>query len=214
MGELSITSIGKFLTSARPKKKHVKNKGLREEDFVIREVPVGRMTYGLQNLSEGSWKGLKSVGRYCSIAKHCSIAGISHPTEWVSTHPILYNPNRGFVLKKMRLPANVVTRNKKVVIGNDVWIGEGARILRSVTLGDGCVVGAGSLVTKSVPPYAVVAGVPAKILRYRLPDPLIPAMLEIAWWNWPVETIKSRMDAFYDPAEFVKKFSPTKVPPV
>lgn len=207
MGDLPKLSIGRFLIGSRKKKRETPQERYSEEDSFVSEVPVGRMTYGARNFSKASWKGLQSVGRYCSIAKDCSVAGHSHPMEWVTTHPILYNPSRGFILKKVAHPANVTSRNKKVVIGSDVWIGEGVRILRSVTLGHGCVVGAGSVVTKSVPPYAIVAGVPAKIIRYRIPEHLISSMLEIAWWDWPIEAIKSRIESFYDPAEFVRKFS-------
>lgn len=176
------------------------------EDFLFNEVPIGRMTYGYRSFSRHSWVGLESIGRFCSIAKSCSIVGASHPLEWVSTNPFLYNKDRGVLAKKApRLP-DLSARNRKVTIGHDVWVGEGVRILRSVTLGHGCVVGAGSVVTKSVPPYAIVVGVPAKVMRYRIPEELIPDMLEIAWWDWPLETIKERMSAFYDPAEFVKTF--------
>ena len=69
-------------------------------------------------------------------------------------------------------------------IGNDVWIGEDAKILSGVTIGDGAVIGANSLVTKNVPPYAVVGGVPAKIIKYRFPENVISRLLQIKWWDW------------------------------
>ena len=186
----------------------LKEAPLDPEDTVHHGVPVGRMTYGYRSLSANSWAALNRIGRFCSIARGCSVVGASHPTEWVTTNPILYNVERGFITKRVAPPASVKMRNQKVTVGHDVWIGEGARIMRSVTLGHGCVVGAGSVVTKSVPPYAIVAGVPAKIIRYRIPEALIPDMLAIAWWDWPLKTIKSRVSAFYDPAEFVKTFRP------
>lgn len=98
-------------------------------------------------------------------------------------------------------------KNEAVEIGHDVWIGEGARILRPVVLGHGCVIAAGAVVTRDVPPYAIVAGVPARILRYRIPEELIPQMLSIAWWDWEPQVIRKKIRHFYDPVKFVKKFS-------
>jgi acetyltransferase-like isoleucine patch superfamily enzyme len=131
---------------------------------------------------------------------------MTHPLEWVSTNPFLYLVNREFTKEPVPLPESCRAHNKKAVIGHDVWIGEGARILRSVCLGHGCVVAAGSVVTKDVPPYAIVAGVPAKIIRYRVPEELIPGLIEIAWWRWPLKKIQKHLPSFYDPALFVQTF--------
>lgn len=82
------------------------------------------------------------------------------------------------------------------VIGNDVWIGSGANIFRGVTIGDGAVIGGSSVVTKDVPPYAIVAGNPAKIFRYRCKEEWIEKLLELKWWELPIDIIKDELPAF------------------
>lgn len=91
-------------------------------------------------------------------------------------------------------------------IGNDVWIGSNVLIKGGVTIGDGAVVGMGSIVTKDVPPYAVVAGNPAKIIKYRCNDEQIKALLRIKWWDWPIELIKERKNDFANIDDFIKKY--------
>ena len=177
-----------------------------QEDVIFFDVPIGRLTYGFRRLKGSHLRGIKSIGRFCSLASDVSVAGVHHPLDWVSTNPFLYLPNRGFVHRR-QVPANPARdRNAEVVIQNDVWIGEGARILRPVVLGHGCVVAAGAVVTKDVPPYSIVAGVPARIIRYRIPEELIPRMLSIAWWDWDLEVIRENVHHFYDPIGFVEKF--------
>lgn len=174
------------------------------EDIVYRGVPIGRMTYGHLRLSRRTLLGLESVGRFCSLAESVAVAGVHHPLEWVSPHPFLYRPDRGFVDKSMPFPDATAQRNRKVEIGHDVWIGEGVRILRPCRLGHGCAIAAGSVVTRDVPPYAVVAGVPARVIRHRVPIALIPDFLTIAWWDWPLEKIQAELPTFYDPEVFVR----------
>ena len=82
-----------------------------------------------------------------------------------------------------------------IFIGNDVWIGYEAVVLAGVTIGDGAVIGARAVVTKDVPPYAVVGGVPARLIRRRFPDDTISALLALKWWDWPADKIKPRLSA-------------------
>ena len=91
-------------------------------------------------------------------------------------------------------------------IGHDVWIGANALILPEVTIGDGAVIAAGAVVTRDVPPYAIVGGVPARVIRYRFSPEMIDAFLEIKWWDWPLEKIKENFDLFYHPELFCKAF--------
>ncbi|HOS94937.1 MAG TPA: CatB-related O-acetyltransferase, partial [Armatimonadota bacterium] len=130
------------------------------------------------------------VGRYCSAAHGVTITlGGEHPTDRVTTFPLR---------TRLNLPGagtdGFPSSRGDVVIGNDVWIGAHAHLLSGVTIGDGAVVGAGAIVTRDVAPYSIVSGSPARHRRYRVPEDLIPALLEIAWWNWPDDIVRARVE--------------------
>lgn len=184
---------------------------LWHEDITYLGCPVGRGTYGYESLRGGHDLGevVCRIGRYCSIAVSARVQS-NHPMEFVTTHPVLYQADCMPIASEFRkrfaegrIPPIVV---KKVEIGNDVWIGANAIILPGVVIGDGSIVAAGAIVTKNVPPYAVVGGVPAKVIRYRYSDEMIAAFLGIKWWDWPIEKIEENLDLFYEPNLFVKKF--------
>ena len=120
------------------------------------------------------------IGAYCSIANNVTIGGAMHPMEWASTSPVFYY-GRDSVKKKFASFHRA--EHKKTIIGNDVWIGGGCFIKQGVSLSDGAVVGMGSIVTKDVPPYAIVAGNPAKLIRYRFDDETINKLLKSEWWT-------------------------------
>lgn len=132
-----------------------------------------------------------SIGRYCSIAGGVRIGDNEHPTNWLSTSPFQYNPDR-FAFADVANDYTVVPeddqkhefRGNGPWIGNDVWIGARAAVLRGVTIGDGAVVAASAVVTRDVPPYAIVGGVPARVIRYRFPEPVIQRLLDAAWWRF------------------------------
>ena len=92
-----------------------------------------------------------------------------------------------------------------VVIGNDVWIGESARIMAGVHIGDGAVIAAGAVVTKDVAPYAIVGGVPAKVIKYRFSPEQIEELLKIEWWNWDEEKIRKHADEFDNIESFIER---------
>jgi acetyltransferase-like isoleucine patch superfamily enzyme len=132
------------------------------------------------------------IGRFCSIANDVRIGPGIHPLELFSTSTVFYRLNNAFdyQLIKEDFPFE---ENKEIIIGNDVWIGLGAIVLDGVNIGHGAVVAAGSVVTKDVPPYAIVGGVPARIIKYRFSEAEINELLSSAWWNKDVNVIMQEM---------------------
>lgn len=138
------------------------------------------------------------IGRYSSIAEGVAAMGTPHPTDWVSSSPFSYvsNPRRPFAEffrdKGMPEPEllNFDHGVRQIVIGHDVWIGGEAMIKQGVEIGHGAVVGARSVVTRNVPPYAIVAGAPARIIRYRFPEALIARLMGLAWWKYTPDQLR------------------------
>ena len=130
------------------------------------------------------------LGRYVSIAGGVQIAPHEHPVDRITTSAISYeSPDRLFgwfrgFTGKPRLWAKCADVERPVKIGNDVWIGQDAFIKGGVTIGDGAVIAAHAVVTKDVPPYAIVGGVPAKTLRYRFDEGTIRELIRLKWWNY------------------------------
>jgi len=141
------------------------------------------------------------IGAFCSIANEVLIGGGLHPIDWASTSPVFYD-NRDSISKKFSKHARPV--QKTVVIGNDVWIGSRAIIMQGVTIGTGAVIGAGSVVTRDVPPYAVVAGVPARLIRMRFDDSLISRLLSSEWWQLSDEILATAAIEIRKPSEFLR----------
>ena len=147
---------------------------------------LGRHSYSNGHVvHDGYNRGNKVVvGNFSSIALGCTfLLDLNHNIDTVSTFP--FSIGNGFDCPQVSTP------NKgNITIGNDVWIGMKCIIMGGVTIGDGAVIGAGSVVTKDVPPYSVCAGVPAKHIKYRFNEETIKDLLEIKWWFWPDEKIK------------------------
>ncbi|MET3559828.1 phosphonate metabolism protein (transferase hexapeptide repeat family) [Bartonella japonica] len=155
------------------------------ERVILHDVTVGDFSYFERN-SEAIYS---DIGRFCSIASHVRINALEHPIERVSTHKITYRPNEYFRYMPLDSSFREKRRAKRVIIGHDVWIGCGAVIMPGVTVGHGAIIGANAVITKDVTPYTIVAGVPAKLLRMRFPNDVIQVLLEMAWWNWPLDKI-------------------------
>lgn len=157
---------------------------------------------------------VEKVGAFCSFAIGCD-AVENHPVEYVSTHPFLYWGGENDSMHDVPHPYNMkdvipkgcVKANKKSLIGNDVWLGKNVLITNGANIGNGVIAAAGAVITKDVPDYAVVGGVPAKIIRYRYTPEQIEALNRIQWWNWSDDEIRKRYDDFYLPIEeFVAKY--------
>lgn len=167
-------------------------------------ITVGKYSYG--SLCNKVY-GIESIGAFCSFAVGVEIVG-NHDV-YISSHEFLSYPGdwkraQSCVpfIDKIAKPRVV----PKVKIENDVWIGRNAIILAGCHIGNGAIVGAGAVVTKDIPDYAIVVGVPAKVIRYRYTQEQIKKMNQIAWWNWPDEKIKENYEDFYlDIDTFLKK---------
>lgn len=148
---------------------------------------IGRKTY----ISSNSMIKNCEVGSFCSIGKF-SIIGLSkHPiSQFISTHPFIYSSYNEFYSK-----SNFVTSDA-TLIGNDVWIGDRVTIIGGIEIGNGAIVAAGSIVTKSVLPYSIVGGVPAKHIRFRFDENKIRKFEEMNWWNWKDVDILNQIDNF------------------
>lgn len=144
------------------------------------------------------------IGRFCSIGERSVIfIGGNHRTDTASTFAF------DFFLLDQRFPSRTYQTTPNTVIGNDVWIGRDSMIMGGVHIGDGAVIAAGSVVVSDVPPYAIAAGNPARVVRYRFSRRTVERMLRIAWWDWPEDKLSQNMEWLYRPInEFVAHFDP------
>ena len=157
-------------------------------------VKIGMYTHG-GCFVPGNFDRFTTIGRYSSIARTAKTFNRNHPMDWKSTHAIFFNP-------ELKCCDKDVVDYIPLKIGNDVWIGEYAVILPHVTeIGDGAVIGAGACINKNVPPYAVVVGTPARIVRYRFPKEIIEALLDSKWWEQDIKQIKPFFEEFQRPYE-------------
>ncbi len=128
------------------------------------DVRIGDHSY----VNAGSVIATADIGKFCSIAYYCHVGAQQHPLDSLSTSPAV---------------GGGAARAGRTVLGNDVWIGTHAVIMPSVTIADGAVIGAGAVVTRDIPPYAIAMGVPARTVRFRFPRAVIDSLLEAEWWN-------------------------------
>ena len=149
------------------------------------------------------------IGRFCSIGENVKCITGSHPTdELVSSHPAFYSNKTIFGSKlfcgKEFNEYKTARDNRLFVIGNDVWIGSNVTLLQGITIGDGAIVAAGSVVTQDVEPYAIVGGVPAKLIRFRFERKRIEYLLETKWWEKSLDELSANLDFFTFSAKFTE----------
>lgn len=143
------------------------------------------------------------IGAFCSIANNFVVGGANHPYNWVSTSPCFYKSKGG---SGFNIGDFEVDKIRQTTIGNDVWIGSRVLIMQGLSIGNGAVIGAGSVVTKDVPPYAIVCGVPAKIIKYRFDNEVISMLQKLEWWNWPVSKLKQYSHLMNNVRRFLMEF--------
>lgn len=161
------------------------------------EAPVSLSAISVDDLIIGAWSYIQSgaliwhkvvIGRYCSIGENLVAAPANHPTHYLSTSTAQYQRIQfGFWMAEdlPTVPKRVLPyRKPQVLIGNDVWIGRDVTIMRGVTIGDGAIIASGAIVTKDVPPYSIVGGMPARHIKMRFDPDLVRRMQETRWWQY------------------------------
>ena len=137
-----------------------------------------------------------SIGKFCSIGSNVKCGMPSHPSSiFASTHPIFYS-----TLKQSQITfadKNYYIEENKTIIGNDVWIGSNVIITGGLTIGDGAIIASGAVVTKDIPPYTIVGGNPAKVIKKRFSDDIIEQLLKYKWWDLPIDIIRTRLIPYY-----------------
>ena len=183
-----------------------KNCMVHKNVMIGSNVEIGDCTYISSNTTIDS--NVK-IGKYCSIARNVFIAPGVHKSNYVTTHPILFNP---YWRRKLNIKENdkydkqIGKEDETTYIGNDVWIALNVIIMRGVTIGDGAIIGAGSIVTKDVEPYSIVVGNPAKHIKYRFEEEHINELKKIKtkWWDLSKNELEKNIIYMYDVEDYIK----------
>jgi len=148
------------------------------------------------------------IGKFANIASMVRINPGFHPVEWPTLHHLTYRRAMFGMAAEDDADFFEWRRRQRVAIGHDTWIGHGVVIMPGVRIGNGAVVGSNSVVTRDVPPYAIVAGAPAKVLRQRFPRAIAAALEATAWWDWEHEILAERLEDLRDLRSFLAKYAP------
>ena len=175
------------IVNFRWKKNNQKNNIKLKSVIPLEMLDVGKATYGNLNIKVYDKKAKIKIGNYCSIADNVVfLVGGEHDYKRISTFPF-----QSLIYKQK------TKKNEKndIVVDDDVWIGYEAVIMSGVTIGDGAIIGTRAVVTKDVPPYTIVGGVPARQIRKRFSEDTISSLLDIRWWDWSEKKIKKNIPA-------------------
>lgn len=171
------------------------NISINRSNYIFRSI-IGKFSY------TGIGTSIRSaqVGSFCSLAWNVSIGGGNHEFKNITTSPLWrFNMLDRGVIDRSKDGELAKRHNEfgECSIGNDVWIGTNAVILRGVHIGNGAIVGAGAVVTRNVEPYSVVVGAPAKPIRKRFSEEIIRELVDLKWWNWPLDVIRENSNLVF-----------------
>lgn len=181
-----------------------------KESFIDSNVSISRLCK-IKNTIVGSYSYIANnnniinckIGRYCSVGPYSMIGLGKHPTDRFSTSPIFYSSNNAFGIKIIE--EHNYEEFSNIEIGNDVWIGAKVTILDGIKIGDGAICAAGAVVTKDVPPFAIVAGVPARVIKYRFENNIIELLKDSKWWEKDIEYLSKYKDSFINLNNFISQ---------
>lgn len=185
-------------------------------NWIYKNTIIDRCSLGSYTYISSNCHLIKAqIGSFSSIGPNVEIIYGTHPIHFVSTHPVFFSTRKqcgtSFVKKNLFDDFKLTQEsNMRAIIGNDVWIGYGAKIMEGITIGDGAIVLAGAYVTKNVESYSIVGGIPAKHIRFRFEEEHMKLLLEFKWWQKDIKWIESNANSFINITEFIKLINGSK----